>query len=370
MDKIMIVYLGNPNSEAYANLALPATAWELLDAQDRLRLDDGEKPYWEISEYCRFESLASLLTEDCDFNELNALTEKLSKLTKGQSMAFEGLVQMDVDKKNGIITAPRLIDLAASVDCCHILPEVISDEELGRFYADNGFLPELEHLPDILYNALDYTKIGREQRSAEGGVFTTDGYVVQHSDPVEVHENMDFTLKMPAYQILLETAESQKIMLPTEEPLPEAFARCLDCRIPALTAAIERETDIERVNAFAKQLLALKGSEPFTFKAMMESLSCKTLEQAKQLLEQIDHFMLDRKVASARDMALSEINFMVSGGEEAELLAKYTDLYGYGNAVLARDNAVISGYGHLVRDDYQPLMSPLELTNEEGMKMQ
>lgn len=85
---------------------------------------------------------------------------------------------MDVDKKDGVITVPRLIDLAASADCCHILPEVITDEELGRFYADNGFLPELEHLPDNLYNALDYGKIGHEQRTAEGGVFTDGGYCI------------------------------------------------------------------------------------------------------------------------------------------------------------------------------------------------
>jgi hypothetical protein len=80
---MMLVYLGNPNSEAYVNLALPA----------RLRLEDGVKPYWEISEYFGFESLASILTEDCDLNELNALTETLSKLNKGQRMAFEGLVR-------------------------------------------------------------------------------------------------------------------------------------------------------------------------------------------------------------------------------------------------------------------------------------
>ena len=158
-------------------------------------------------------------------------------------------------------------------------------------------------------------------------------------------------------------------MLPTEEPLLESFSHCLDCRIPMLTEVIEREADVDRINAFAQQLSELKGSMPFTFKAMLESMPCETLEQAEQYLEQIDHFMLDRKVASARDMALSEINFMVGGGDEAELLAKYTDLYGYGNAVLARDNAVISGYGHLVRDDYQPLLSPLQEIQSEEMEM-
>ena len=119
MDKILTVYLGNSNTEAGTELALLASPYELLDAMDKLRLEDSEKPYWEITEWYGFKSLVPLLTEDCDFYELNALTEKLSNLDEWQSSAFGGLVQMDIGKKDGAITLPRLIDLAVSADCCH-----------------------------------------------------------------------------------------------------------------------------------------------------------------------------------------------------------------------------------------------------------
>ena len=59
--KVFAVYLakeGNPNSEAYAKLELPASPWEVWDAMDKVRLLDGEKLYLEIDEYYRFDALA------------------------------------------------------------------------------------------------------------------------------------------------------------------------------------------------------------------------------------------------------------------------------------------------------------------------
>ena len=369
MDKILTVYLGNSNTEAGTELALLASPYELLDAMDKLRLEESEKPYWEITEWYGFKSLVPLLTEDCDFYELNALTEKLSNLDEWQSSAFGGLVQMDIGKKDGAITLPRLIDLAVSADCCHVVPEVTNDEQLGKFYVDGGFLPEYDDLPEKVLAYLDYAKIGREQRITEGGVLTDGGYVVQHADLVEAYRNMDFTPKTPEYQILLEAANCTQICLPTKEPLPETFSRCLDCRVPVLAPLIERETKLSDINAFAAQLAELKGSAAITYKAMMESIPCNSLEQAVQLMEQTDYFILDRRISSPREMSLSELRLMVGDGKHAALLTKYVDITGYGRAVLERDNAIISEYGHLLRDDYQPFLAPLEQRNEEGMEM-
>ena len=46
--KIFEVYLakeGVPNNEAYAKLDLPASPWELWDALDKVRLNEGEQLY-------------------------------------------------------------------------------------------------------------------------------------------------------------------------------------------------------------------------------------------------------------------------------------------------------------------------------------
>jgi hypothetical protein len=91
--KILNVYLARANtpySEAYADLDLPASTYELLDALDKLRLDEGEAPYLQINEYYDFEELAPLLSGDAGLYELNALAQKLSGAGRAAAGFFQG----------------------------------------------------------------------------------------------------------------------------------------------------------------------------------------------------------------------------------------------------------------------------------------
>ena len=86
--------------------------------------------------------------------------------------------------------------LASNVDRCHVLADVHSDEDLGKFYVENGFREDLDALPDSVYALLDYAKIGKQMRESEAGVFTPHGYVVRTEeleplpeyDPPDAHE--------------------------------------------------------------------------------------------------------------------------------------------------------------------------------------
>ena len=138
--------------------------------------------YVEASDYCGRNYLAGHLPEDMELSELNLLARKLAEFSPHQEIAFEGLVRMDLDK--GIVELPlcRLIDLASSADCCHVVQAVRNDEQLGHFYVDNDFPVIPPNLPEEVYPLLDYGAIGRKARMEESGVFTPGGYVVQHSD--------------------------------------------------------------------------------------------------------------------------------------------------------------------------------------------
>ena len=161
--KVFSVYLGDPDRSNHAELDLPATPWELIDALDKLRLVDGREPYWQVEDIGRYGFLAPLL-DDCDLYQFNALAEQLSTFDRVEDIAFEGLVQMEVDKlcqtNGGDLTLQRLLDLAYSVDRCHVVPGVRDDEALGRFYVENDFLPELEQVPDSVLELLDYAVCG------------------------------------------------------------------------------------------------------------------------------------------------------------------------------------------------------------------
>lgn len=147
-----------------------------------LELNTGQPLYVEVSEYCGRDYLAEHLPEDMKLTELNLLACKLADLSPQQDAAFEGLVRMDLDKGMAELPLNRLIDLANSADCCHVVAEAGNDEQLGRFYVDNDFPVLPAGLPEEVYELLDYGAIGRKARMEEGGVFTSGGYVVQQRD--------------------------------------------------------------------------------------------------------------------------------------------------------------------------------------------
>ena len=82
--KVFAMYLakeGNPNSDAYAKLDLPASPWELWDAMEKVRLQTEDILYMEIEDYYAFEYLAPHLDGlEISLNELNDLAALLSEL--------------------------------------------------------------------------------------------------------------------------------------------------------------------------------------------------------------------------------------------------------------------------------------------------
>ena len=160
--KIISIYMGNPDNSNHAELELPATPWEMVDAMDRLRLSEGQEPYWQVEDMGRYEFLAPHL-DGYDLYQFNALAEKLRTFGDVDAVAFEGLVQIELNNlyqnNGGDLTLRRVLDLAYSVDCCHVVPEVRDDAALGKFYVENDFLPELEKVPDKVLEMLDYAII-------------------------------------------------------------------------------------------------------------------------------------------------------------------------------------------------------------------
>ena len=365
----MAVYIAKanaPESEADAMLSLPAMPYELFDALDRARVQQGDDLYFQVEKYSVFEYMEPpFITDANNLVELNTLCQKLSELNDQQSTAFEGLIKLEVAKENGPISIGKLIDLACSTDCCHVVGEALNDSQLGRFYAENGFVPELDNLPDKVFELLDFERIGWELRQGEGGVFTDGGYVVQHSELAAVYKDMTFTIQTPDYQILLEDTQGNRIELPRQN-LPDAGVyTCFDCRVPLLMAAIDA-ADIQDVNAFAETLKDMGDKPMRKYKAVLSAASCDSLEDAIVLAEHLDEYLFDEKVTGLRDLARAEINFMMDE-DGAALLARYVDLTGYGKAVLENDCAVITPYGHLERKDHQPVQAPPN--QQSGMEM-
>ena len=379
MDKtVFSVYLGNPDNDNGTTLDLPAKPWELLDALEKLRLREGQEPYWQVEDLGRYDFLESHL-DKCGLYHFNALAEQLSTFNEADAIAFEGLVQMESDKlcrnNTGELTVQRMLDLAYSVDCCHVVPEVRDDAALGRFYVENDFLPELEKVPDKVLELLDYEKIGRTMRQGESSVITPHGYVEQHSELKQAPPDLGKPPRKPAYMIwFLCSNEHQTVSLNLPAPQAElnavltrlaldswqeAHLECEDTAIPEMWAFTDMAYDsMEQVNRFARCLEELDmNGELVKFKAVAQQLALTRLEEAIALTGHLDEYSFEPEIHSPRELARDELG-VIAGEKEGKLLLPHLDLDAYGRDVMQRDNGVLGDYGYLARLDSQPIQTP------------
>lgn len=386
MDKVVFsVYLGNPDNDNGTALDLPAKPWAMRDALEKLRLREGQEPYWQVEDLGRYDFLESHL-DKCDLYQFNALAEQLSTFNEADAVAFEGLVQMEIDglrqENDGELTIQRMLDLAYSTDCCHVVPEVRDDAALGKFYVENDFLPELEKVPDKVLELLDYEKIGKAMRQGESSVITPHGYVERHSDlkqaPIELgkpprkpaymmrflcsNENQTVSLNLPASQAELNAVLTRLDL----DSWQEAHLECEDTAIPEMWSFTDMAYDgMEQLNRFAQCLEELDmNGELVKFKAVAQQLQFSRLEEAIALTGHLDEYSFEPEIHSPRELARDELG-VIAGEKEGKLLLPHLDLDAYGRDVMRRDNGVLSDYGYLARLDGQPIQAlrqEMELT--------
>ena len=211
MKKIFDVHAAKPERPYNAptvDISLPAAPYELLDVQERLRAANASEVTVQITYSHTSKYLNLLPIEHGGLYEVNALAEKMSSFEDWQQEAFDGLVKADAFKSDKPGPISRLIDFAYSSECCHVLGGITTHKELGEFLVDNELWGDTEEMSEEVLAKLDYTAIGRDARLSQGGVFTDNSCVEQHSELVEAHKTLDYTPKIPDYVMLLKVSVS------------------------------------------------------------------------------------------------------------------------------------------------------------------
>lgn len=393
MNRVFTADLAGKDS-LYCELDLPASPYQLLDALERLKMSPGEAPDWEICEFHDFAYLAPYLDGSGSLYELNALSRKLSELDERQSAAFEGLLQMEIHQREGDIKIPRLIDLAYSTDCCHVVSEALNDSQLGRFYAENGFIPEVESIPDSIFEMLDFEQLGRKARMAEHGVFTPHGYVVRDGDLNQVFATLDLALKEPAYifRCVLNNYPYDgenpvwldvPLDLPaTEEELDAALGKLdapnwdsvvlgvVDSAILDILDDAELSIDgMDRINKLARAVQYRQEQDELPkLKAVLHAADCGDVSAAISIAENLDDYLYAPTERSPEDVALEELHLIVDD-KALSILQKHVNLDSYGRELIAANHAAMTPYGLVERRDGQPIQAPEEQPRQGGMEM-
>ena len=398
--RILRVYLAKndtPYSAAYAKLELPASPWEVWDALDKVRLQTDDILYMEIEDYFAFEYLSPHLDGlDISLNELNDLAAQLAALDEVQGIAFEGMFSIEVQRKvntnGGVITLQDLRDLAVSAktDCYHVV-EAADDAQLGRFYAENDFVPELEGISDAVFEMLDFAGIGRMMRCSENGVFVNSLYVLRDGElttapPVQktlpekpgylfrltlglhpdIGGNRTTELDIPASEEALAAAQEQLGTLNWENTVVLNY----DGILPNAAFFADLPSELEAFNEFAKAVQDIPFPEKQLpkLKALLKQFEVQDIATAISLTECLDDYVLTPEISSPQETAIDQLHFMTDD-HSVELLISHVNLYAYGCDLIREDNAVLSPYGLLHRADYQPMLSPMQETQKMEMKM-
>ena len=366
MRKVFEVELASENG--CTELTLPATPYALLDALEKLDLADGEVPRWEILRMPNCGHLSPYLDHGGTLPELNALTQRLSELGETELHIMEGLTRME-QPRPGItpVPLPRLIDMAYSTDCCYLVEGVVTDAQLGRFCAENGFIPDTDNLTDQQFELLDFVRIGREFRQNEGGVFTRGGYVQRHSELKQVYNTLDLSLKKPDYAILAELPDSSRVKLPTPlgKTVVEEPARCVDCAAPVLNGLTAMRSTLDQL-AFRLAELEVDGELP-KYKAVLAATGCEDIAQALTLADELDRYSFDPELLEPDEVASGHLRGLLPEAELTALLPN-VNLHCYGQKILEQSGGKLTGYGY-VRPPAGPAQDMEPQTDEFEMEL-
>ncbi|MDD3779647.1 MULTISPECIES: antirestriction protein ArdA [Clostridia] len=388
----------NPSVE----ITLPATPYELEDALEKARIT-GDTVYSAEVLSCKLDYLPQFIAPDANLHELNHLAQRLSSLSAWELDCFEGMVMMDaVQTQYAPISAERLINMTHSMTHCQVAYEAHDDQALGKFYADNDFVPALEKVSDEVYAYLDFGKIGKEMREGEGGVFTPCGYVVQNGEIAVCYHSGDASpLDKPDYAVLLRITKGHFndpahdndtavfLKLPASDAAllqavdavgaasPEEYAfSAEDCMAPFLTDKINNALYASEgdcyglVNELARQLRRMADKRSLsTYKAMLEAVPEEiSLEDALDLSQQIENFSVIREATTPADYA----KFMLSKyciECEGELFS-CANLHKYGEKLMEEKGILLTGYGVLWSLTGQTVEQCLNRPNQSfGMEM-
>ncbi|MDO4563675.1 MAG: antirestriction protein ArdA [Clostridia bacterium] len=367
-----------------AEISFPAAENELADACQRARTtSDRAGVVWcEILgvKYTKSEHL----TEHSTIEELSFLAERLDKMTDEDRIMCKGYMEKCKEED---LSAAQLINITYNLENCRMAYNVAGFEELGEFFVEQGYIPELHDASPQVLEFIDYGKIGRKIHSEKQGVFVDEGYFYNETDEFrtvydgstlpEKTKSDPYIFRVKAARCTSELAENIDgiwISLPTDSERLRAVFRaigaespseCVLCGvqsiIPNMQYCIESTEQIELLNSLAQAMQRL-GDEQSKLKAILTAVNCHDISQALMLCEHMDCFGLYADFVTYADYGKSVLASEVTLPED---MLQYFDFEKYTRDRLCDEHIYMTEYGLLKQTDMSFIPTPEQEDAEE-----
>ena len=355
-----------------AELQLPATGNEIKDAMQRARVTSENQAY-RLSECSLYgdDILAKFKDLPLDLNKLNYLSKVLAGFSSYEHALMRGCI---AELENGELTLDDLINAAYNLQDCSIIDGLSDDEQLGKIYTDNGWLPWLSGIDEKVWKYIDYQALGRDIRIADGGIYTKDGYFVNSKQNYsEVYDGTVFPEQFEddAYMFRLlisrkpqdcdETANSESwLVLPVSKEGKAKFLRELgvesfdDCILIAVQSmerniplCVKDFSQLGILNSLAHRMRDMeKSGELAKYKALLDCKSCKSLDEAVSLADSLEGYELFAEPSTIIEYA----NYIFSQEYKAvipEGLIAHFNFAAYAEELYAKGDLRLTEYGIL-----------------------
>lgn len=352
-----------------AELQLPATDNEIRDAMQRARVTKDNQEYLVTKCMLYDKDMAEEYKEQIlDLEKLNYLAKVMNRFTKHEHALFRGYVEK---KGPSQLYIRSLINIAYNLHCCDIIYDLKNDEELGRFYADNGMLSWLDDANKQIWEFLNYEKIGRSIRETDGGIYINEGYFTcRNEEFTEVYDGKifpeEFEDESYIFKLLISPKQTEDensgkwLSLPASKEGKQNFLRglgvesfdnCILLAVQSMEAnipmCVKELSQIGVLNSLAHRMRDMERTgELAKYKAVLEGYGCIDLEQAITYANELHNYELYEKTSTIIEYAKSVFETKYKS-VLPESFATHFNFATYAEELMKNEDLVLSEYGVL-----------------------
>ncbi|MBO5324086.1 MAG: hypothetical protein J6A88_08320 [Oscillospiraceae bacterium] len=307
-------------------LNLPATPAEVSEAcawfdrlgipQNEVKIVGASSPVRTLDKYIVSHGD---LHRTGDLDKLNILAEQLEQMDKRQQDILGGAVDSEC-----ISSLDDVLEILSHLDRYVILPNIVTNEELGRFLVDTGY----KDFPEETHPYLNYAAIGMEYYTNNGGAYGPGGYVRRKADPeleVQVQKPL-ITIHLYSAKLSQARAEPYRLALPALDEEMDQAAQALGVDKLSDASIVKMEIGDE----------TLKDLIPMECVSVTEANHlAMTIEELRQWDELYQKYLAVLSVEQPETM--TKALYLSVELDDYEFMPE--DDYEYGQAVLRRHGA-------------------------------